>query len=58
VVEVPVGERAALLEVDSARYGKLPTVASLLRALPDPADHPSFRITASESGSETGPWPA
>jgi deazaflavin-dependent oxidoreductase (nitroreductase family) len=57
VVEVPVGERAGLLEVYSGRYGKLPTVASVLRALPDPADHPIFRITASESGSETGPSP-
>jgi deazaflavin-dependent oxidoreductase (nitroreductase family) len=47
VVEVPVGERAVLLEVYSARYGKLPTVAGVLRALPDPADHPIFRITAS-----------
>jgi F420H(2)-dependent quinone reductase len=47
VVEVPVGKRAAVLEVYSARYGKLPTVAGVLRALPDPADHPIFRITAS-----------
>jgi deazaflavin-dependent oxidoreductase (nitroreductase family) len=57
VVEVPAAERAALLEVYSARYGKLPTVARVLRALPDPADHPIFHITGSESGAQTGPSP-
>ena len=57
-VEVPVGERPALLEVYSARYGKLPTVVRVLRALPDPADHPIFRLTASdESGTRTGRSP-
>jgi deazaflavin-dependent oxidoreductase (nitroreductase family) len=45
VSEVPVGVRAPILEVYSARYGKFPTVGSVLRALPDPADHPIFRIT-------------
>jgi hypothetical protein len=54
---VPVGERAALLEVYSARYGKLPTVAGVLRALPDPADHPIFRLGASESSTHAGPSP-
>ena len=54
VVEVPVGERAPLLEVYSARYGKLPTVAGVLRALPDPADHPIFRITDSSSPGLAG----
>ncbi len=47
VVEDPIAERAALLELYSARYGKMPTVAAVLRALPDPADHPIFRITDS-----------
>jgi hypothetical protein len=42
---VAVAERAALLEIYSARYGRMPTVAATLRALPDPADHPIFRIT-------------
>jgi deazaflavin-dependent oxidoreductase (nitroreductase family) len=51
VVEVPVAERAPLLEVYGARYGKMPTVAGALRALPDPADHPVFRITASKPAS-------
>jgi deazaflavin-dependent oxidoreductase (nitroreductase family) len=44
VAEVPVGERPALLEEYSARFGKLPTVGKILRELPDPADHPIFRI--------------
>jgi deazaflavin-dependent oxidoreductase (nitroreductase family) len=44
VAEVPVGERPALLEEYSARFSKLPTVGKILRELPDPADHPIFRI--------------
>ena len=47
VIEVPVGERQPLLEVCTARYSKFPTVAAVLRALPDPADHPIFRISTS-----------
>jgi len=46
VVEVPVADRAPLLAAYGARFGKMPTVAATLRALPDPADHPTFRITA------------
>lgn len=56
VIEVPVECRAALLEVYSSRYGRLPTVGKVLRALPDPGDHPIFRITASTpAGSMPGP---
>ncbi len=51
VVEVPAADRAPLLEAYSARFGKMPTVAAVLRALPDPADHPMFRITVSTSPS-------
>jgi deazaflavin-dependent oxidoreductase (nitroreductase family) len=47
VADVPVADRAALLDVYRDRYGKMPTVGSVLRALPDPADHPMFRITSS-----------
>jgi hypothetical protein len=47
VVEVPVPDRAPLIDAYAARYHKLPTVAATLRALPDPADHPTFRIVAS-----------
>jgi deazaflavin-dependent oxidoreductase (nitroreductase family) len=44
VEEVPVEARAPLLEIYAARFGRMPTVGSVLRALPDPADHPIFRI--------------
>jgi deazaflavin-dependent oxidoreductase (nitroreductase family) len=44
VTEVPVERRAALLEIYRDRFGKLPTVSKVLDALPDPADHPIFRI--------------
>ena len=45
VTEVPVEERPPLLEAYGARFAKMPTVGPVLRALPDPADHPVFRIT-------------
>jgi F420H(2)-dependent quinone reductase len=45
VVEVPVPDRAPLIAAYAARYGKMPTVTATLRALPDPTDHPTFRIT-------------
>jgi len=59
VAEVPVAERAGLLEVYTAQYAKMPTVGGVLRALPDPADHPVFQITAShviepQRGGEPG----
>jgi deazaflavin-dependent oxidoreductase (nitroreductase family) len=46
VDEVPVDERPPLLRAYEREFGKMPTVAAVLRALPDPADHPIFRITA------------
>jgi deazaflavin-dependent oxidoreductase (nitroreductase family) len=51
VEEVPLAERAELLEAYRDRFGKMPTVAPVLRALPDPVDHPMFRITASHPAS-------
>jgi hypothetical protein len=30
------------------RYSKMPTVSGVLRALPDPADHPIFVITKTQ----------
>jgi hypothetical protein len=48
VGEVPIPDRASLLQAYTARHGKVPGVAATLRALPDPADHPIFRITATE----------
>jgi deazaflavin-dependent oxidoreductase (nitroreductase family) len=47
-VEVPIAERAPLLELYAARYGRMPTVTAVLRALPDAADHPIFRITTAD----------
>lgn len=44
VVDVPVADRAPLLAAYRDRFGKMPTVGSALDALPDPADHPTFRI--------------
>jgi len=44
-VEVPVEQRAPLIETYLAAYGKLPTVARTFRALPAAADHPTFQIT-------------
>ena len=44
VVEVPVEQRPPLLEVYGERFGKMPTVGKVLKQLPDPADHPIFRI--------------
>ncbi len=53
VVEVPVSERTELLKVYHERYGKMPTVSGVLRALPDAADHPVFLIATSQAISAT-----
>jgi deazaflavin-dependent oxidoreductase (nitroreductase family) len=45
VVEVPPDQRPPLIEAYQHRYGKMPTVAACFREFPDPADHPTFRIT-------------
>jgi len=42
--EVPVGELPPLIDAYLRRYGRMPTVARTFRALPDPAQHPTFRI--------------
>jgi deazaflavin-dependent oxidoreductase (nitroreductase family) len=55
VAEVPVAERPPIMESYTARYSKFPTVGSVLRALPDPADHPIFRIVPSGASSDDGP---
>jgi deazaflavin-dependent oxidoreductase (nitroreductase family) len=57
VVEVPVSERAPLVEAYRERYGSMPTVAGVLRALPDPADHPTFRISGSKTVEPAGSRP-
>jgi len=54
VADVPIAERGELLDVYRDRYGKMPTVGSVLDALPDPADHPTFPITASRPVDTSG----
>ena len=41
--ELPVGEREAIIERYRAKAGK--SVQPMWRKLPDPADHPTFRLT-------------
>ncbi|ADP84786.1 nitroreductase/quinone reductase family protein [Pseudofrankia inefficax] len=43
--EVPVTERGPVLAAYRTSFGSAPGVAGAFRALPDPADHPTFRIT-------------
>jgi hypothetical protein len=52
VEEVPVDARPPLLAAYQEAYGKMPTVAAVLRALPDPADHPVFRISGRRPSPE------
>jgi deazaflavin-dependent oxidoreductase (nitroreductase family) len=44
VEEVPAGQVPALMAEYLRQFGKLPNVAKTFAALPDPADHPTFRI--------------
>jgi deazaflavin-dependent oxidoreductase (nitroreductase family) len=55
VEEVPVEDRAELLEVYRQRYGRLPTVGAVLRRLPHPADHPMFRIVTGTGDRDPPP---
>jgi deazaflavin-dependent oxidoreductase (nitroreductase family) len=54
VADVPAAERKPLLEAYRNRYGQMPTVAAVLHALPDPADHPVFRIDEADKPPYTG----
>jgi deazaflavin-dependent oxidoreductase (nitroreductase family) len=44
-VEVPTGEVGPLIEDYLRQFGRLPTVARTFRLLPDPCDHPTFRLS-------------
>jgi deazaflavin-dependent oxidoreductase (nitroreductase family) len=44
--EVPVADRPALIAGYRDKYGRFPMVGKTFDALPDPADHPTFLITA------------
>jgi deazaflavin-dependent oxidoreductase (nitroreductase family) len=52
VADVDALERGPLLAAYADRYGRMPTVGRVLRALPDPADHPTFRITSSRPADD------
>jgi hypothetical protein len=45
IAEVPIEQRPPLIAAYLSEFGSLPTVERTFRALPDPADHPTFRIT-------------
>jgi deazaflavin-dependent oxidoreductase (nitroreductase family) len=45
-VEVPVEQVPPLLDAYLQQFGKLPTVGRTFQALPEPGDHPTFRITS------------
>ena len=49
VTEVPDSERRPLLDLYRERNGKMPTVTGVLNKLPDPKEHPMFRITSTRS---------
>ncbi|WP_322754753.1 nitroreductase family deazaflavin-dependent oxidoreductase [Frankia sp. Cas3] len=44
-IEVPTEDRRPLIAEYLRQYGRLPTVQRTFDALPDPANHPTFRIT-------------
>jgi hypothetical protein len=46
--EVPPAQREPLIKAYLRRYGKMPKVAASFRELPDPADHPSFRVVTTK----------
>jgi deazaflavin-dependent oxidoreductase (nitroreductase family) len=45
VEEVPADRVAPLMAEYLRQFGKLPNVAKTFAALPEPSDHPTFRIT-------------
>jgi hypothetical protein len=48
--EVPPQDRPPVLAAYLGRYGRMPTVKAGFRAFPDPADHPTFRLTPAAPG--------
>jgi len=45
-VEVPAVQVPPLIDAYRERYGSLPTVGRVFRSLPEPSDHPVFRIVS------------
>jgi deazaflavin-dependent oxidoreductase (nitroreductase family) len=50
--EVPAEQRPPIIEAYLRRYGRMPTVARNFERLPDPAEHPTFRITPKGAAGE------
>jgi deazaflavin-dependent oxidoreductase (nitroreductase family) len=46
--EVPVAERPPLIAAYRERFDRFPSVAATFERLPDPADHPTFRLAEKE----------
>jgi deazaflavin-dependent oxidoreductase (nitroreductase family) len=46
--EVPVAERPPLIAAYRREFDRFPSVAQTFEKLPDPADHPTFRLTEKE----------
>ena len=46
------GARPPVLAAYLSRYGRMPTVKAGFRALPDPADYPTFRLTPAALGRD------
>jgi deazaflavin-dependent oxidoreductase (nitroreductase family) len=44
---VPVQDRPPIIDAYIRRFGKMPGVSAAFRQLPDPGDHPTFRVVAS-----------
>jgi hypothetical protein len=47
--EIALAKRPGLIKACLDRYAAMPMVARTFRALPDPADHPVFRIAGTTS---------
>ena len=44
----PVAERPPLIAAYRERFDRFPSVAATFERLPDPADHPTFRLAEKE----------
>ncbi|SEN41889.1 deazaflavin-dependent oxidoreductase, nitroreductase family [Actinacidiphila rubida] len=53
--EVPAGELPGLVQEYLRQFGTMPNVTRTFEALPDPADHPAFRITVTGRGPRRRP---
>jgi deazaflavin-dependent oxidoreductase (nitroreductase family) len=49
---VPTEARPPIIDAYLRRFGKMPGVAAAFRQLPEPADHPTFRVLAAPQDAE------